>query len=179
MFSLAVKNLLFYKGRTLTTFLLSLCSTVLFVVYVAFMDGSHESMLKNSLGIYSGAIQVMHEGQHENPSYDTLLEDTPSVLQKLSRIEGVKNYSPRLESFALLSSDEDSVGAMVTGIVPEAEVTLSKLKEALVQGRYLHSEDRNGLYMGAELAKRLSVKLGTCIVKIVTDSIWERSWQNA
>lgn len=160
MFSLAVKNLLFYKGRTLTTLLLSLCSTVLFVVYVAFMDGSHESMLKNSLSIYTGAIQVMHEGQHENPSYDTLLEDTSSMLQKLNKIEGVKAYAPRLESFALLSSDEDSVGAMVTGIVPEAEVALSRLKEALVQGRYLQSEDRNRLYMGAELAKRLSVKLG-------------------
>lgn len=160
MFSLALKNLLFYKGRTLTTFLLSLCSTVLFVVYVAFMDGSHESMLKNSLSIYTGAIQVMQEGHHENPSYDTLLEDLPSVMQTLKNIEGIRAYTPRLESFALLSSEEDSVGAMVTGIVPESEALVSRLKEALVKGRYLDSEDSNGLYMGEELAKRLGVDLG-------------------
>ncbi|MDD3592733.1 MAG: ABC transporter permease [Sulfurovum sp.] len=159
MFSLALKNILFYKGRTLTTFLLSLCSTVLFVVYVAFMDGSHESMLKNSLSIYTGAIQVMHAGHYENPSYDTLLEDLPSVMQTLKEIEGIRASTPRLESFALLSSEEDSAGAMVTGIVPESEVLVSRLKEALVKGRYLDSEDSNRLYMGEELAKRLGVDL--------------------
>jgi ABC-type lipoprotein release transport system permease subunit len=160
MFSLALKNILFYKGRSLTTFLLSMLGTLLFVVYVAFMDGSHESMLRNSLNIYTGAIQVMHEGNHENPSYDTLLENEPDVLSRLSMIKGVKAYAPRLETFALLSSREDSVGAMVTGILPESEVKISKLKEALTQGRYLNDQDTNALYIGAELAKRLDVKVG-------------------
>lgn len=160
MLSLALKNIFYYKGRSLTTFFLSLFSTVLFVVYVAFMDGSHESMLRNSLSIYTGALQVMQEGQRENPSYDTLLEGVDSIERKLSGIEGVKAYAPRLETFALLSSREDSVGAMVTGIVPEAEVSVSKLKEALTDGRYLNGKDRNGLYIGAELAKRVGVKLG-------------------
>ena len=160
MFSLALKNIFYYKGRSLTTFILSLLSTVLFVVYVAFMDGSHESMLKNSLSIYTGAMQIMQEGQHENPSYDTLLEDTQFIERKLGKIEGVKAYTPRLESFALLSSKEDSVGAMVTGIIPEAEVPVSKLKESLVEGRYLRSEDSKGVYIGAELANRLGIGVG-------------------
>ena len=160
MYSLALKNILFYKGRSLTTFILSMLSTLFFIVYVAFMDGSHESMLRNSLNIYTGAIQVMHEGNHENPSYDTLLENETDVLSRLSTIKGIKAYAPRLETFALLSSKEDSVGAMVTGIIPQAEVKISKLKEALVAGRYLNDNDTNSLYIGAELAKRFGVKVG-------------------
>ncbi|MDM5270977.1 FtsX-like permease family protein [Sulfurovum sp. zt1-1] len=160
MYSLALKNIMFYKGRSLTTFILSMLSTLFFIVYVAFMDGSHESMLRNSLNIYTGAIQVMHEGNHENPSYDTLLENEADVLSSLSTIKGIKAYAPRLESFALLSSKEDSVGAMVTGILPQSEMKISKLKEALTEGRYLNDKDTNALYIGAELAKRFGVKVG-------------------
>lgn len=160
MYSLAWKNIFYYKGRSLTTFLLSMIGTLLFVVYVAFMDGSHESMLRNSLTIYTGAIQVMQEGNRENPTYDTLLENESQVRSELEKIKGIKAYAPRLETFALLSSREDSVGAMVTGIDPPAEVKISKLKEALVEGRYLNDEDTRALYVGAELAKRLDLKVG-------------------
>ncbi len=160
MFALALKNIIFYKGRSLTTFFLSLLSTLLFVVYVAFMDGSHESMLKNSLDIYTGSLQVMHSEYREDPSYDTTLEGLKSVESKLESVEGVRAYSARLESFALLSTQEDSVGSMVTGISPDKEIKTSKLKEALHQGRYLEESDSNAIYIGSELALRLKVAIG-------------------
>ena len=160
MFSLALKNIIFYKGRSLTTFFLSLLSAFLFVIYVAFMDGSHESMLKNSLDIYTGPLQVMHDEYRENPSYDTILEGVESVEEKLQGVEGVRAYSARLESFALLSTQEDSVGSMVTGIYPQKEIKISKLKEALHQGRYLEESDTSAIYIGAELAQRLKVDIG-------------------
>lgn len=144
----------------MTTFILSFVSSLLFVVYVAFMDGSHESMLEGSLNIYTGAAQVMEHGYRKNPSYDTILEDAASVEAVLLKVEGIQAFSPRLESFALLSGQEDSVGAMVTGIVPEKEAEISKLKEALKEGRYLTPEDTNALYIGSELARRLEVKVG-------------------
>lgn len=160
MFSLALKNIIYYKGRSLTTFFLSLLSAFFFVIYVAFMDGSHESMLKNSLDIYTGSLQVMHNEYRENPSYDTILEGVERVEEKLQGVEGVRAYSARLESFALLSTQEDSVGSMVTGINPEKESQISKLKEALYQGRYLEESDTSAIYIGAELAQRLKVKIG-------------------
>lgn len=160
MFSLALKNIIYYKGRSLTTFFLSLLSAFFFVIYVAFMDGSHESMLKNSLDIYTAPLQVMHSEYRESPSYDTILEGVERVEEKLQGVEGVRAYSARLESFALLSTQEDSVGSMVTGINPEKESQISKLKEALYQGRYLEESDTSAIYIGAELAQRLKVKIG-------------------
>ncbi len=160
MFSLALKNIIYYKGRSLTTFFLSLLSALLFVVYVAFMDGSHRSMLKNSLDIYTGSLQVMHKEYRENPSYDTILEGVKRVEEKLEGIAGIRAYSARLESFALLSTQEDSVGSMVTGIYPKAEIKLSKLKEALHKGRYLEDNDTSAIYIGSELALRLKIEIG-------------------
>jgi len=57
MFSLALKNIFYYKGRSVTTFLLTFISAYFFIVYVAFMDGSHSSMLKNALEVYTGSLR--------------------------------------------------------------------------------------------------------------------------
>ena len=52
MIGLALKNILHYKGRTIVTFSLTFLSSLLFIVYVAFMDGSHEHMLRSALDVY-------------------------------------------------------------------------------------------------------------------------------
>lgn len=160
MFSLAIKNIIFYKGRSLTTFILTFFTTFLFIVYVAFLDGSHDSMLKNSLSVYTGAVQVMKKEYKDNSGYDYLLEDIEQIKEKLSKNQNIKEYSERLEGFALLSGKSDTVGSMVVGINPEKETNISKIKQSLKSGRYLNSDDTNCIYIGAELAKRLKVKVG-------------------
>jgi ABC-type lipoprotein release transport system permease subunit len=165
---LALKNILHYKGRTVVTFALTFFSSLLFIVYVAFMDGSHAHMLKSSLDIYENALQVYHKGYREEGGYDYLIEDVAGVEKVLSKTPGIKAYAPRLESFALLSTPLDSVGAMVVGIEPEREKQLSKAAEALSTGRYLEESDTNAVYLGAELANRLKVKTGDVVALIGT-----------
>jgi ABC-type lipoprotein release transport system permease subunit len=163
---LALRNIRHYRGRTITTVALSFVATALFVLYVALMDGSHESMLKNSLSIYTAPIQVMCEGYRESPTYEYLIEHVDSVEQAFMGIEGVLAMAQRLESFALLSTDRDSVGAMVTGIEPEEEARVSKLKAALHEGRYLVEHDGDLIYLGADLAQRLDVEVGDTVALI-------------
>lgn len=168
MFSLALKNILHYKGRSITTFVLSFFSALLFIVYVALMDGSHESMLENSLNVYTGPAEVMQKGYREEKSYDYLIEDVSGVRERIAGTEGVTAIAARLESFALLSTQNDSVGAMVVGIEPRQEAKVSRLKEALKAGRYLTEGDTNALYIGEELSKRLKVKVGDKLALIGT-----------
>jgi len=168
MFALAIKNILHYKGRSITTFVLSFFSALLFIVYVALMDGSHESMLENSLSVYSGPAQVMQKGYRDEKSYDYLLNDVAKVRKRVARVAGVTVVAARLESFALLSTESESVGAMIVGIEPEAEGKVSRLKVALKEGRYLEEGDSNALYIGEDLAKRLKVKVGDTLALIGT-----------
>ncbi len=168
MFGLALKNILHYKGRTVVTFLLTFSSSLLFIVYVAFMDGSHAHMLKSSLDVYENALHVYKKGYREEGGYDYLLEDVAMVEKILSTTPGIKAFSPRLESYALLSTPLDSVGAMVVGIDPDREKGLSKAMEALASGRYLEENDTNAIYLGAELANRLKVKAGDTVALIGT-----------
>ena len=160
MFKLALKNLLFYRSRSITTFVLTFVSTLFFIVYVAMMDGSHESMLKNALKVYTGAIEIYKKEYREIGGNEYLLTDVKSIEKKLSNIEGIKNYTSRYETYGLLSSKEISAAAMVTGINPAKEAEMSQLENTLVEGEYLSETSGNCLYVGVDLVKKLGVGLG-------------------
>ena len=158
MFTLALKNIRFYKGRSITTFFLTFIAAYFFIVYVAFMNGSHASMLKNALEVYTGSFQIYQKEYREEGGYDYLVEDTAKVFDILKPIRGLKAYSSRLETYGIASSKERSSAMMLTGVDFSKEAKLSELKKALKEGVY----DSNGscVYMGSGLAKKLQVKVG-------------------
>ncbi|MCD6173842.1 MAG: ABC transporter permease [Sulfurimonas sp.] len=160
MFSLALKNILFYKGRSITTFILTFISTVFLVLYVSMTDGSHDSMLKNSLKIYGGAIEIYHKDYRDIGGNEYLIQDVKSIESKLSKIDGIKLFSSRYETYGLLSFKDNSTASMVVGINPTKEIELSQLKSALQSGEYLKESSQNCIYLGSGVASKLKVKLG-------------------
>ncbi len=160
MFSLALKNIFYYKGRSITTFALTFISALLFILYVALMDGSHGAMLKNALKVYTGAIEVYKKGYREEGGNDYLIEDVKSVEKVLRGIDGITAYASRYETYGLLSSKELSTAAMVVGIEAEKEKEMSQLYNTLVSGTYLSKDSENCLYMGVDLVKKLQISLG-------------------
>lgn len=158
MFFLAVKNILFYKGRSITTFILTYFSATLFIVYVAFMDGSHISMLHNSLKVYTGSIQIYQKDYRDEGGYDYLIYDNKKIFDILDKIDDIKHYSSRIETFGIASSKNDSSAMMLTGVDFKKESVISELKNALKSGVY--DSKANCLYMGSDLAKRLEVNVG-------------------
>ncbi|MEJ2497093.1 MAG: FtsX-like permease family protein [Sulfurovaceae bacterium] len=161
MFFLALKNILFYKGRSITTFALTFFSTFSFIVYVAMMDGSHNSILHNALKVYVGAIEIYKKGYREIGGNEYLLYNVHKKEEILKNIEGISSFTSRYETYGLLSSDEYSSAAMVVGINSTKEAQHSQLKNALILGEYLDGSANNCLYAGSDLAKRLHVKLGS------------------
>jgi len=165
-FTLALKNILKSKGRSLTTLLLSIFTTILFISYVALMDGSHHQIIKSSVEIYTGYAHVNLKGYRDDSSYENLIEDANSIDTILESDASIKEFAPRFETYALLSGDEKSIGSMIVGIVPSAEKTLSKLPNSLIKGAYLDDNDTNAIYIGSELAKRLKVDIGSEIAMV-------------
>lgn len=157
---IALRNVLAYKKRSIITLLLGVVSTALLVFSTAWMDGSHQQMIKNAVEIYSGYIQITEIQFRDNPSYEHLLFDVDSLKKTVESVEGVELFSSRFEAFVLFSADEKSVGGMLTGIEPEKERSISRLYESLKEGSYLKNSDTNKLFIGNELARRLNVKVG-------------------
>ena len=159
MFSLAVKNIFFYKSRSITTFVLIFISSFFFIVYVAMMDGGHSAILKNALKVYTGAIEIYKRGYREKGGNEYLIRDVSSVEKVLKNIKGIKSFSSRYETYGLLASKNYSSAAMIVGINPQKEAYNSTLKDALIEGSYLNKQAKNCLYMGNTLAKRVHIKL--------------------
>lgn len=160
MFSLALKNILFYKGRSITTFVLTFLSTILFVVHVSMMDGSHKSMLENTLKIYTGAIEIYHKDYRDIGGNEYLIQDVKTITDKLLHVEGIEAFTARYETYGLLSSAENSAASMVAGIEPDKEKAISSISLALKEGAFLSDDSGNCLYMGEGLVQKLKLKLG-------------------
>ncbi len=158
LFSLALKNILFYKSRSITTVVLTFFSTFFFIVYVSMMDGSHESMLQNALKVYTGAIEIYKKGYRDEGGNEYLIHNVSRIGDVLQNIEGVRSFSSRYETYGLLCYKEHSAAAMVAGIEPEKEAL--QLKTALIEGVFLNADSKNCLYMGNTLVKKLHLRLG-------------------
>jgi len=159
-FKLAFRNITASKKRSSVTLLLTSVMTALLIFASAWMDGSHNTMIKNSVEIYPGYIQITEKDFRDNPSFDHLIFDEAAVAEKLGKISDIAAFGARFESFVLFSVDEKAVGGMLTGIEPEKEKQLSRLFSSLIKGAYLETSDTNKIYIGNELAKRLKLDIG-------------------
>lgn len=160
LFKMALRQLMTHKKRSLVTLLLSTFSTALFIFVDALHTGSHDQLVRSSVEVYPGYLQVTNRAFEDNPNFDNLIFDADKAIKELSGVKGIGAIAERFESFALYSTDEQSIGGMFTAVQPEKEAEVSRLKRSLVEGEYLSSEDTNALYLGVELAKRLGVGVG-------------------
>lgn len=143
-------------------------STALFVFVSAISDGSHKQIIRSSVEIYPGYMEITNAAFEDDPSFENLIFDVQKAKESLQGIDGVQASSVRFETYALYATSEKSVGGMFCGIEPENEAKISRLKASLVAGEYLNSDDTNALYLGEELAKRLHVKVGDTLSFIST-----------
>lgn len=157
---IAQKNILKNKTRSLVTILLSTVATVILIFSTALMDGEHKTMLKNAVELYSGYIQITNKNFKDEPSLDNLIENSTMLVEKLKQNSDIKAVAQRFETFILLNSNTKSIGAMIAGIEPQTEKSISRLENSLYDGKYLNEKDENSVYMGYELAKNLKVNTG-------------------
>lgn len=168
LLKMALRELLTHKKRSIVTLLLSAFSTALFIFANALNNGSHNQLIRSSVEIYPGYMQVTNRAFEDNPSFDNLIFDVENVKNRLQAVKEINASAARFEAYALYSTDEQSIGGMFAAIEPEQEAQVSRLKRSLVEGEYLTSRDSNAIYLGIELAKRLKVTVGDTLSFIST-----------
>lgn len=168
LLSIAWRNLIRSKRRTAVTFTFSMLTTLLFVFYMALMDGSYAKMFKDSVEIYPGYIQITQTKYKDEPSNDALIFETQEVLKTVRALPEVDSASARFESFGLYSTDENSIAGLFSGIDPLNEPKMSRIKKTLKEGRYLKADDTNNIIIGQGLAKRLNAKLGDKVALVTS-----------
>jgi len=136
---------------------------ILSSVMTSMQYGSYDSMVDNVVKLYSGYAQVFTIAYHENKTINNTFELTDSITNIVSGIKEVTHTAPRLEYFALASSEELTKGALIMGIDPEKEDKITEVSKWVEKGEYLDNGDK-GVLIAVNLANYLKLDVGDTLI---------------
>ncbi|MDE3214306.1 MAG: ABC transporter permease [Bacteroidota bacterium] len=162
---LSWKNIWRNRNRSLITISSIFFAVILSIVTSSLQEGIFSNLVKNIVSFYTGYIQVHKNGYWDQQVIDNSFHNSKELIENIRQNKNITNITPRLESFALISSGEITKGGLVVGIDPEKENEITSLKSKLVQGHYLTSSNK-GVLISEGLSKRIKVRLNDTIVII-------------
>lgn len=162
---LAWRNVWRNKKRTIIT-VSSIFFAVLLALFMRSMQkGSYENMIRNSVELYSGYIQIHKNGYWEDKSINNMVAVTDSLEVVLASSPHVNFHIQRLETFVLAASREISKGVMLVGTDPAPEHRMTQLADKVIEGSYMNAETQ-GVMVAQGLADYLQLGLNDTIVLI-------------
>lgn len=165
LISLAWKNLWRNKSRTAITMAAVFFAVILSVFTSSLKDGIFDNLVKNVVSFYTGYIQVHKNGYWDEQVLDNSMDFNENVNFQLLNIENVSGAAPRLETFGLIATDKNTKGCMVVGIDPEKEHLVTSLKDKIIKGSYLGTDDKE-ILLSAGLADRIKAEINDTVYLI-------------
>jgi putative ABC transport system permease protein len=162
---LAWRNVWRNRRRSLITISAVLFSMLIIVLTRALQYGSYDAMESYSVQLFVGEVQVQRTGFHEEQTLAYSLTESETAWQSaLESKTWVRAATRRLSGFGLVSGDEESAGAMILGVDPDAETEVSEFLDEVVLGERLDARESNEAVLGQLLAKNLKVSIGDTVV---------------
>jgi ABC-type lipoprotein release transport system permease subunit len=163
---LAWRNIWRNKRRTIITTISIVVAVFLSAITRSTQEGQYDNMLENTVGTFTGYIQIHQQGYQDKPTLNNSLAATDSLFTVIKNQGSVNAVIPRIESYALAASSQQSRPAMVMGIDVQAEKNLSQPQKNLLNGNYFDSNTEQAVIVGKDLLKRLDAQLGDSLVLI-------------
>jgi len=139
------------------------------IAMTAMIRGMVDGMILDSIETLPGHVQIRHPGYSDDPSIEkTVAEPAGALLQALEMPEVVA-WTTRVRAVAVVTSERDSRGVFLLGVIPDGERELSFIADDIVEGRFLESPDDPGIVLGRKLVDRLETKLGRRVVLMSQD----------
>ena len=156
------------RGTLLTALALGL-GLALLLISLGLLDGGHEQMIANGVRFGTGHVVIQAQGYQDTGSQELLLparvvSTTEEFLQTEAMKHVVRGVSPRLLASGLLSSAANADGVSIMGVIPKTERAVSLIPQRIVEGNYLDDDQQSGVVIGADLARKLAVKIGAKVV---------------
>jgi putative ABC transport system permease protein len=156
------------RGTVLTALALGL-GLALLLISLGLLDGGHEQTIADGVRLGPGHVVIQAKGFQDSSSDELLLparvvSSIEGFLQTAGMKHVVRGMSPRLLATGLLSSSANAAGVRIIGVIPEDEPAVSLIPQRIVEGTYLSNDRLSDVVIGAELARKLEVKIGSKVV---------------
>jgi ABC-type lipoprotein release transport system permease subunit len=161
---LAWRNLWRNRRRTLITVSAVVFATFLSIAMRGIQLGTYDENITWALNLFSGYVQLQHEGYKDNPSLHKSFrfdDQTRTALENDPRIRG---FAPRVYADGLISYGQNSLGAAIFGIDPAVEEKVTRIMKKVNAGRMLASADADEVVLGHKLLANLKAQIGDTIV---------------
>jgi len=125
--------------------------------------GSFENMIGNMARFYSGYIQIQQSDFKDNPGINNSFQMPQQLENIINSNEKISSTANRIQTFALASNETKSFPAMIFGVNPEDENTISQLAKHIEEGEYIRSGSKD-LMIGKVLASNLNLFVGDSLI---------------
>ena len=169
IFSISWRNIWRNKVRSLviiTAVALGICAGVF---STTFMKGMVDQRIRQAISTEISHIQIHRQNYRQESSLQLYINGSPTIAEKIQKINNVKGVSQRIIIQSMVSSAETSSGVKIAGIYPENEQQVTNLSTKIVEGQYFEGVPRNPVVIGRKLAEKLNVKLHSKIVITLQD----------
>jgi len=156
------------RGTLLTALALGL-GLALLLISLGLLDGLHEKMIGDGVRFGTGHVVIQAQGYQDSGSQELLVpaqvvSTTAEFLHTEPMKHDVRGMSPRLLASGLMSSAANAAGVGIIGVLPQEERAVSLIPSRIVEGNNLSDDEQSGVVIGAELARKLEVKVGSKVV---------------
>lgn len=165
IFKLSWRNIWRNRRRTLIT-----CASILFaVLFSSFMEalqkGAWDNMISNVVNFYFGYAQIHQQGYWEEKTIEKAFAFNTDMTSLEEEVEEIQAVLPRLESFALASTGDNTMGTLVVGIDPVQENKMTALEDRIIEGQYL-DEDESAVLIAGGVGENLVLGVNDTLLLI-------------
>ena len=128
--------------------------------------GTYAVNIKNVVDLFPGYIQLQREGYLKNPKIRLCFALDTLLKKQIKSIPEIESYVPRILADGLISYDDNSLGAIIYGINPQQEKTVTTFMDRIKDGRFFDSDTTNEVVVGYKLLENLKAKIGDEIIML-------------
>jgi len=162
---IAWRNLWRNRKRSVITISAVVMAVLLSTITSSMQEGTYTRMIDNMVKFYTGYIQIHHPEFWETKSINDSYEPGTNLIRDIKSTPGILLAVPRLESFTLISSGDNTKGCSLIGIDPEKEDSLTGLSKWIKKGEYLKKGSK-GIIVAVNIAHNLDASVGDTLVLI-------------
>jgi ABC-type lipoprotein release transport system permease subunit len=169
---LAWRNIFRNKRRTIIASIAIGIGLASLIMSDAMMKGMYSNMIKSATASFMGEAQIHNRDFRETQEVEKTVNKLEQVVKDLKTDPLVDKFTLRTLSMGMISSPANVSAIMLVGIDPETEQGLSKIDEAVKNGKgsYFEGDNTRDIVIGSKLAEILEIELGDRVVVTVAQA---------
>ncbi|HEX9614474.1 MAG TPA: FtsX-like permease family protein [Bacteroidota bacterium] len=164
LLKLGWRNLWRNKRRSVITILAVTFAVMLSIVMRGIQLGTYEVNIRHVVDLFTGHVQIQAPGYQDSPSLRKSFAMSREMQAILAEDPRIVAFAPRVLGDGLVSFRQNSQGALLFGIDPQAERKVSSIESRVVQGAFIDTLSSSGVLLGTTLLENLNARIGDEIV---------------